>query len=65
LGFLRVSKQPEAAVSVVHNEALPSYSEKGLEVKSVLPTTARNYAEAKATPPTGSIWSSTRSSTAP
>ena len=35
-GFLHVSKQPEAAVAVVHNEALPSYSEKGLKVESVL-----------------------------
>jgi len=35
-GFLHVSKQPEAAVAVVHNEALPFYSEKGLKVESVL-----------------------------
>lgn len=35
-GFLHVSKQPEAAVAVLHNEALPFYSEKGLKVESVL-----------------------------
>jgi hypothetical protein len=37
-------------VSAVHSEALVSYLEKGLEVKSVLPTTARSYAEPKAIP---------------
>ncbi len=42
-GFLYVSKQPEAAVAVLHNEALPFYSEKGLEVKSVLTDNGKEF----------------------
>ena len=42
-GFLYVSKQPEAAVSVLHNEALPFYTERGLEVESVLTDNGREF----------------------
>jgi hypothetical protein len=34
-GFLHTSKQPEAAVAVLHNDALPFYKQKGLLVKVV------------------------------
>jgi transposase InsO family protein len=42
-GFLYVSKQPEAAVAVLHNEALAFYSEKGLKVKSVLTDNGKEF----------------------
>ena len=42
-GFLHVSKQPEAAVAVMHNEALGFYSEKGLKVKSVLTDNGKEF----------------------
>lgn len=35
-GFLHVSKQPEAAVAVLHNDVLPFYANLGLPVKAVL-----------------------------
>ncbi len=35
-GFLHVSKQPEAAVVVLHNDALPFYDKLGLTVGAVL-----------------------------
>ncbi|SFY37567.1 Integrase core domain-containing protein [Paracoccus pantotrophus] len=34
--FLHVSKQPEAAVAVLHNDVLPFYANPGLPVKAVL-----------------------------
>ncbi len=42
-GFLHVSKQPEAAVAVLHNEALPFYSERSLKVESVLTDNGREF----------------------
>jgi transposase InsO family protein len=42
-GFLHVSKQPEAAVAVLHNEALAFYLEKGLEVRSVLTNNGKEF----------------------
>ena len=42
-GFLHVSKQPEAAVAVLHNEALPFYSEKDLEVENVLTDNGKEF----------------------
>ena len=42
-GFLHVSKQPEAAVAVLHNEALLFYSDKGLEVKSILTDNGKEF----------------------
>ena len=35
-GFLHVSKQPEAAVAVLHNEVLPFYRRLKLSVKAIL-----------------------------
>jgi transposase InsO family protein len=42
-GFLHVSKQPEAAVAVLHNEALPFYSQRGLKVENVLIDNGREF----------------------
>lgn len=42
-GFLHVSKQPEAAVAVLHNEALPFYAERGLKVEHVLTDNGREF----------------------
>jgi transposase InsO family protein len=35
-GFLHTTKQPEAAVAVIHNDALSFYHEKGLQVETIL-----------------------------
>jgi transposase InsO family protein len=35
-GFLHTSKQSEAAVSVLHNDAVPFYEEGGLSIEAVL-----------------------------
>jgi len=35
-GFLHTSKQPEAAVAVLHNDVLPFYKEHNFEVKAIL-----------------------------
>ena len=35
-GFLHVSKQPEAAVAVLHNDVLPFYRNLDLPVKAIL-----------------------------
>lgn len=42
-GFLHVSKQPEAAVAVLHNDVLPFYEQLGLEVKAVLTDNGREF----------------------
>ena len=42
-GFLHVSKQPEAAVAVLHNDALPFYRDLGLEVGAVLTDNGREF----------------------
>lgn len=42
-GFLHVSKQPEAAVAVLHNEALPFYAERNLKVENVLTDNGREF----------------------
>ena len=42
-GFLHVSKQPEAAVAVLHNDVLPFYRERGLAVKAVLTDNGREF----------------------
>jgi transposase InsO family protein len=42
-GFLHVSKQPEAAVAVLHNDVLPFYEELGLEVGAVLTDNGREF----------------------
>lgn len=42
-GFLHVSKQPEAAVAVLHNEVLPFYRHLGLPVGAVLTDNGREF----------------------
>ena len=42
-GFLHASKQPEAAVAVLHNEVLPFYRDLGLEVGAVLTDHGREF----------------------
>lgn len=42
-GLLHTSRQPEAAVSTLHNEALPFFREKGLSVEAVLTDNGREF----------------------
>jgi transposase InsO family protein len=42
-GFLHTSKQPEAAVAVLHNEALPFYEQQGIPVNAVLTDNGREF----------------------
>ena len=42
-GFLHVSKQPEAAVAVLHNDVLPFYDNLGLTVDAVLTDSGREF----------------------
>lgn len=42
-GFLHVSKQPEAAVAVLHNDVLPFYQELDLPVGAVLTDNGREF----------------------
>jgi transposase InsO family protein len=42
-GFLHTSKQPEAAVAVVHNDVLPFYQEKGLKVDAIITDNGREF----------------------
>ncbi len=42
-GFLHPSKQPEAAVAVLHNDVLPFYEELGLSVQAVLTDNGREF----------------------
>lgn len=42
-GFLHVSKQPEAAVAVLHNDVLPFYRERKLPVGAVLTDNGREF----------------------
>ena len=42
-GFLHTSKVPEAAVAVLHNEALPFYQERCLAVQAVLTDNGREF----------------------
>jgi transposase InsO family protein len=49
-GFLHVSKQPEAAVAVLHNEALSFYSERGLKVENVLTDNGKEFCGSESHP---------------
>jgi len=49
-GFLHTTKQPEAAVSVVHNDVVPFYKEHGIEVKAILTDNGREYCGTEAHP---------------
>lgn len=42
-GFLHTSKQPEAAVAVLHNDVLPFYKQQGLTVQAVLTDNGREF----------------------
>ena len=42
-GFLHVSKQPEAAVAVLHNDVLPFYRKLQLSVKAILTDNGREF----------------------
>lgn len=42
-GFLHTSKQPEAAVAVLHNDVLPFYRDKKLPIKAVLTDNGREF----------------------
>jgi transposase InsO family protein len=42
-GFLHVSKQPEAAVAVLHNDVLPFYARLDLPVKAILTDNGREF----------------------
>lgn len=42
-GFLHTSKQPEAAVAVLHNDVLPFYAGQGLSVQAVLTDNGREF----------------------
>ncbi len=42
-GFLHTAKQPEAAVAVLHNDALPFYKSKGLSVNALLTDNGREF----------------------
>lgn len=42
-GLLHTSRQPEAAVAALHNEALPFYREHGLQVDAVLTDNGREF----------------------
>lgn len=49
-GFLHTSKRPEAAVAVLHNDALPFYAERSLEVNAVLTDNGREFCGTAAHP---------------
>jgi len=63
-GFLHVSKQPEAAVAVLHNDGLPFYRDLELPIRAVLTDNGREFCGTEQHPLTNSIWRSTTSSTA-
>jgi transposase InsO family protein len=42
-GFLHSSKQPEAAVAVLHNDVLPFYAERNLMVQAILTDNGREF----------------------
>lgn len=49
-GFLHVSKRPEAAVAVLHNDVLPFYEEREIEVSAILTDNGREYCGTEAHP---------------
>ncbi|WP_052152780.1 IS481 family transposase [Desulfocurvibacter africanus] len=49
-GFLHTTRSPEAAVSVLHNDVLPFYGEKGIPIASVLTDNGREYCGTQAHP---------------
>jgi transposase InsO family protein len=49
-GFLHTTKQPEAAVSVLHNDVIPFYKEQGIEIKTILTDNGREFCGTEAHP---------------
>ena len=49
-GFLHTTKQPEAAVSVLHNDALPFYEENEIPVNAILTDNGREFCGMEAHP---------------
>ena len=49
-GFLHTTKQPEAAVAVLHNDALPFYEENGIPVGAILTDNGREFCGTEAHP---------------
>jgi transposase InsO family protein len=49
-GFLHISKQPEAAVAVLHNDVLPFYEKLDLPVKAILTDNGREFCGTDAHP---------------
>ena len=49
-GFLHISKQPEAAVAVLHNDVLPFYETLDLPVKAILTDNGREFCGTDAHP---------------
>jgi len=49
-GFLHTTKQPEAAVAVVHNDVLPFYKGLGIPVNAILTDNGREYCGTDAHP---------------
>jgi len=48
-GFLHTSKQPEAAVAVLHNDVLPFYEEREIPINKILTDNGREYCGTEAT----------------
>jgi transposase InsO family protein len=48
--FLHTSKVPEAAVAVLHNDALPFYAERGIVVEKILTDNGREFCGTEAHP---------------
>jgi hypothetical protein len=42
-GFLHTSKQPEAAVAVLHNDVLPFYQDQGIAIEKILTDNGREF----------------------
>ncbi len=49
-GFLHTGKLPEAAVAVLHNDALPFYANRGLAVEAILTDNGKEYCGTDAHP---------------
>lgn len=49
-GLLHTSKQPEATVAVLYNEALPTYQKWGIPVETILTDNGREYCGTQAHP---------------
>jgi transposase InsO family protein len=49
-GFLHTSKQPEAAVAVLHNDVLPFYRKQKLKVENILTDNGREFCGSQAHP---------------